>query len=420
MTDIKINKVSVTFNDKAVGDVGNLVSPEGENHFTNLSLNNTSYTTNRILEIPQDIKLELNSGTLTLKAGSKICRPNGFEQDGTTPHFDIYIVENDIVDNNSGHNLSNELLTIRFDGNTGPWLFWFTHDYCYSGSTAPTVPATYAYWYDTTTNKMRWTGNSGSSWSTVAHSFPIAVGTTNSSGATVSIDQIFNGFGYIGSTVFIIKDGIKVQMPNGRNSDGTCKSVIINHSGVVTQTYTNTTDVLFDVFIAEGQTWCLRSPAGTTLYYDPERNLVIDSGLPNNRFIIGNAFFKGGRCNSVTPLATDSLANSNASNFTEAGRGYLSKLGMPSNHNISLTIGANNTKYTATANGYFVAEGKSTAANGYIILHGSTVINTTGRATVANQYMATFIPVHKGQVMSLMYASMTVNSLIFTYAEGES
>ena len=30
-----------------------------------------NYTTNRILEIPQDIKLELNDGTLTLKAGSK-------------------------------------------------------------------------------------------------------------------------------------------------------------------------------------------------------------------------------------------------------------------------------------------------------------------------------------------------------------
>lgn len=36
-----------------------------------------NYTTNRILEIPQDIKLELNNGTLTLKAGSKVYVPNG-------------------------------------------------------------------------------------------------------------------------------------------------------------------------------------------------------------------------------------------------------------------------------------------------------------------------------------------------------
>ena len=35
-----------------------------------------------------------------------------------------------------------------------------------------------------------------------------------------SIDQVFNGFGYIGSTVFALP-GVKVQIPNGRNEDGT-------------------------------------------------------------------------------------------------------------------------------------------------------------------------------------------------------
>ena len=48
--------------------------------------------TNCITEISQDIKVELNNGTLTLKAGSKVYVPNGFEEDGTTPKFDIKIV----------------------------------------------------------------------------------------------------------------------------------------------------------------------------------------------------------------------------------------------------------------------------------------------------------------------------------------
>ena len=62
----------------------------------NVSLTNSPYTTNRILEIPQDIKLELNNGTLTLKAGSKVYVPNGFEADGTTPKFDVVNVQSDI------------------------------------------------------------------------------------------------------------------------------------------------------------------------------------------------------------------------------------------------------------------------------------------------------------------------------------
>ena len=53
--------------------------------------------TNCITEIPQNINLELKDEALTLKAGSKVIVPNGFEADGTTPKFDEIIVANDIV-----------------------------------------------------------------------------------------------------------------------------------------------------------------------------------------------------------------------------------------------------------------------------------------------------------------------------------
>jgi hypothetical protein len=43
----------------------------------NLNLDNSTAITNCITSIPQDIKLELNNGTLTLKAGSKVYMPNG-------------------------------------------------------------------------------------------------------------------------------------------------------------------------------------------------------------------------------------------------------------------------------------------------------------------------------------------------------
>lgn len=62
-----------------------------------------NYTTNRILEIPQNIKLELNNGTLTLKAGSKVYVPNGFEEDGTTPKFDAVTIERGVSRSSFGN-----------------------------------------------------------------------------------------------------------------------------------------------------------------------------------------------------------------------------------------------------------------------------------------------------------------------------
>lgn len=41
------------------------------------------FNSNRIVSIPQDIKLELNDGTLTLKAGSKVWYPDGLNDDGS-------------------------------------------------------------------------------------------------------------------------------------------------------------------------------------------------------------------------------------------------------------------------------------------------------------------------------------------------
>jgi hypothetical protein len=93
-------------NGKANNSLNNLTSA-GEAHFANPDLSNLSATgekhflnktqvTNCITEIPQDIKLELANGVLTLKAGSKVYVPNGFEQDGTTPKFDVVTIENDL------------------------------------------------------------------------------------------------------------------------------------------------------------------------------------------------------------------------------------------------------------------------------------------------------------------------------------
>lgn len=51
------------------------------------------------------------------------------------------------------------------------------------------------------------------------------------------INQIFNGIGYIGSTIWVDK-GIKVLIPDGRNEDGTLKNIEYEQPKIVTRTFT--------------------------------------------------------------------------------------------------------------------------------------------------------------------------------------
>lgn len=164
--------------------------------------------TNCITEIPQDIKLELADGVLTLKAGSKVYVPNGA---GT---FDTITIKNDITSTAS----TNGTHLIGFAQQFGNLA---TYINAVSGTTEPTTLSNGLTWYDTTNNviKRAWSG----SWQASLFSLPLAV-ITVSNGAITSIDQVFNGFGYIGSTVFALP-GVKVLIPNGRNEDGTLKNV---------------------------------------------------------------------------------------------------------------------------------------------------------------------------------------------------
>ena len=178
--------------------------------------------TNCIKEIPQDIKLELSAGVLTLKAGSKIRVPNGVDV------FDEITIANDISYDFSGWGTSRRLLTLNTNTNTLEGYELDTQTA--SGNTQPIVPYTYMTWYDTANNLVKYTGDSGSTW-TSGGSLPLAI----FSGGNSRLYQIFNGFGYIGSTVFVLP-GIKYLVPDGLNDDGTYKNIESTTSDVLTLT----------------------------------------------------------------------------------------------------------------------------------------------------------------------------------------
>lgn len=168
---------------------------------------------NCLTEIPQDINIVSNNdGSFTIKAGSKFCIPMGGSD------YKTVVLQSDTTIN-----------TVAF---TDRYMYFMTPNggitrssvsHCFSGTTAPTgFAGNYALWYDTANGLMKFTSDGGTIWTT-GYSFPIVV-VSSEMNVGFTIERIFNGIGYIGNTIFALP-GIKGLIPDGRNEDGTLKSI---------------------------------------------------------------------------------------------------------------------------------------------------------------------------------------------------
>lgn len=359
----------------------------------------SSNVTNCITEIPQDIKLELSNGTLTLKVGSKVYVPNG------AGVFDTFIVETDLSRSTWGSGSAD--LMVAFDTVNSTWG-GFDIPNCYSGPTAPTG-ATNMLWYDTTNNKVKQTSNSGSTWSD-GWTLPIFI-ISRSSGAITSIDQVFNGFGYIGSTVFVLP-GVKGLIPDGRNADGTLKNTSWTTSDVITRTFVSTDNGTYVLgFDGEGY-----SRIATRFYqYDESENIQWNETNLWSLTLLGNITLTNGVINSL-PVRT----TFHALDYNDYDSEYMAHNAMPSNRYENLTLGASGASYTAPADGYIYLNKSATAANQSItIINDSNGMRTNDSATGSGIWVATYLPVSKGQPIRITYTTDgTTNVFRFIYANG--
>ena len=155
--------------------------------------------TNCLTAIPQDIMLEINNGN---RVAADTCTV--YKGDGST-----YTIP---ASTNFSHASSAGTFMLIWTGSAARHQNINT---CFSGSTAPaqgSFSGNYAVWYDTTNKVIKLTNDGGSTW-IGDNSFPLCV--YNSTGTSASsIDQVFNGFGYIGSTIFALP-GVEGLIPNG-------------------------------------------------------------------------------------------------------------------------------------------------------------------------------------------------------------
>lgn len=127
------------------------------------------------------------------------------------------------------------------------------------------------------------------------------------------------------------------------------------------------------------------------------------------------------RLESSWATSLNGKMNKDASNITSSAKSTISGWGMPSGRFIDLTLGASGTTYTAPANGWFIISGKSTANGGYCILDTNNYEPTYMTTNMSGYYDRGFMPVRKGQVMTLRYGNYEIEAdrFKFIYAQGE-
>lgn len=388
--------------------------------YENKNTLSTNCITNCITEIPQDIKLELNNGVLTLKAGSKVYVPNGFEADGTTPKFDVITIESDVVKDTTSSTTAGTTRFLSYDTDAKNLAFQV---YSATGTNNPYADKGYGCLvYRTDVNKVSYyTGNNITSQKC---SLPLGLVISSSTAIVTAIDQVFNGFGYIGSTVYALPN-VKCLIPNGRNEDGTLNNIEFTTNKILSFTDAFNCPYIMDRYgiapsyhenYAEQPT---RPSFTNGEWLNTAENIMyhIDNGVITKRqgvvSLIVIAESEAGRVKSIHPKQPF-----RAIDYSD--KSTISGWGMPTNKYINLTLGASGTAYTAPANGWF--NGRfSYAANGYYQVQTGPLTLVEQMEQGTNQ-MTFLVPIKKGEQFTFSYSNLQTADYTFfrfIYAESE-
>ena len=353
---------------------------------------NTNQITNCITKIPQDIKLELNNGTLTLKAGSK-------PRDGKGNIIDIESDRTLQLSQNGTYILFVQASYVSVD--------YIPVNQTYSGETV-TASGTFVF-YNTST-KTVWLYLD--SVQAREESLPIATFTV-SEGKITSIDQVFNGFGYIGSTVFALP-GVEGLIPNGRNADGSLNNIKFTTTNVLTRTIIDA-GIRNDIIVGFSPYKDKYFGFSLDVVYNEYNNLNIADDQTWDLALIGKASYSNTKITSFNPKTTfQSVDRSD----TE----WASTASKPSNRYVDLTLQASGTTYTAPVNGRYIYSVATTSADNYMIMVDNTSKNETQGVTIpsSTRTVRCAISVKKGDEVAIFYnlTGKSSETFRFIYDEG--
>ena len=332
----------------------------------------TTNVSNCITESPQDIKLELSSGTLTLKAGSKVYVPNG------AGVFDAVTLPSDLSSSSANGYL-------WFLNNTKTGLAAGSIANCYSGTTEPTG-ANGVFWYDTTNNVVK--RHNGSSW---VSGFSLPIGITDSSGTL----QVFNGKGYMYSTRWVLPN-TKGLISDGFNSDGTAKNIQMTVNNVQVCTYPN------NVTVSDIDIWLTSTgdDGGTNanIKYISEVNKVLYTVDGSQR-----QYCSAGTISIVSGVITKFTPKQAFRAVDYSDTKYIAHQAMPSDKYVDLTLPASGNSITAPADGIFVVTKASNNSLQYLNIQTPNRNAAAAVAQSSGQNVTASLLVSKGDVVTAYY-----------------
>lgn len=442
--DINIGQLAETLNDKADIDLNNtnalttsnngqakLVNPptleSDDNSIAStkyvtdhddelITKNLFNYTTNRILEIPQDIKYTFVEKTLTIKSGTKVYSPNGFEEDGVTRKFVIKVLTKDYTYTNSFiGTYKNILVSYKNEDD----VFW--HDVAstsFSSGESDDLSGVKTHdWFDTKNNIIyHYEGTSTESSGTC--SLPIIQMENSGSNGFTKVANVFNGFGFIGGIRFKLP-GVKFLGATGLNENGTLKTQVYTQQNIDLNTCTGTRRLYLidrrDEITSQYINYYIQSEeptSGNYFWFNPDRNFVAYRSGSITSAVLTTTMLG---CYSYVELNSDKIVDMkiqspNVNMMNTWSRRELGSICLPSVKYDTLTPGASGATYTAPANGWFSAM-NGNGKNGFCSLQNQAKkIGSSGSAAQSITDGMTFVPVSTGDTVILKYSD-TFNSL---------
>ena len=220
------------------------------------------------------------------------------------------------------------------------------------------------------------------------------------------------------------------MIPNGRNADGSLKSIEYIQNEVLIFTvptnYGNPTyfSLGYD-FAKQAQYAGYKISAdaikalGNVMFYDDESNIIKGTGDSGKTLGILQTFYAfmirhtNGKITSLIPNTVFHALDYN-------NKDTISGWSMPSSRHIDLSLGASGNTYTAPANGYVWLRMKSTSNNlAYCEIITSSKIGIIANTNTINHIIECFCPVQIGYIFQTFFNNATVEEFKFIYTEGE-
>lgn len=215
--------------------------------------------------------------------------------DTTKPKFDVVTIENDIIFDfkNYGSSFNGMVFLTASRG-----LHYLSVNNITSGNIAPTIPSNERQvWFDATTNSIKMYAPNATEYEECC--LALCLGTSIANTDFV-LNQVFNGFGYIGSTIFALP-GVKGLIPNGRNADGSLKN--IEFENTVVKTYTISSSE-YAVYAYLGNILGIAGVGVVDYKEDSNFNFITSTKEPIEQLLLGKVSLSSSKITSFTSKTT--------------------------------------------------------------------------------------------------------------------